>query len=155
MRKIIAIIIICLSASASFANNLGNALSQSAAGMHSQSARMKVISQNIANANSTGSTPGAKPYRRKTITFKNVSNKETGATIVTVDKISQDYKAKFKAKFDPAHPAADEKGYVLLPNVNTSIETLDMKEAQRSYEANLGAMETSKKMIEGTIDLLR
>ncbi len=147
--------VLCLGSFSAFAENLNDALTQSSAGLRAQSMRMKVISQNIANANSTGSTPGAQPYRRKTITFRNIKNPQTGAEVVTVDNIGTDKKTAFKAMFDPSHPAADINGYVLLPNVDTSIESLDMKESQRSYEANLGALKTTKGMIESTIDLLR
>jgi flagellar basal-body rod protein FlgC len=116
---------------------------------------MKVISENIANDSSIGTTPGAEPYRRKTINFKEKLDKQSGVKLVTVNKIGRDYKTAFGAKFDPANPAADEKGYVLLPNVENPVEMLDMKEAQRSYEANLGAMQTSKKMYLNTVELLK
>ena len=141
--------------SAAFAGDLGDAFSHSAAGMRVQGARMKVVAQNIANADSTGSTPGADPYRRKIITFDNKYDREKGIVAVKVDNISKDYKTKFKAIYDPSHPAADENGYVLTPNVSTSIESLDMKEAERSYSANLGVIETTKRMYMQTIDLLR
>lgn len=137
------------------AGELDSALAHSAAGIKTQSARMKVIAENIANADSTGTTPGAEPYRRKLISFSPVLDKKTGAQLVSVDKISRDKKTPFQAKFDPSHPAANEEGYVLLPNVKTSIEMLDMKEAERTYEANLRAIETSKKMYTSTIELMR
>ncbi len=140
---------------ASMAGSLEDAMVQSAAGLKVQSARMKVISQNIANVDSTGSTPGEEPYRRKTITFKNRHDKERGVDVVTVDKLGKDNKSPLNAKFEPSHPAADKDGYVLLPNVSTPLETVDMKESQRSYEANLGAMETTKRMFMSTVDLLR
>ncbi len=153
MRKIVAIILFF--ATPSFAGGLDDAFNQSAAGMKAQSERMKVISQNIANSSSTGSTPGAEPYRRKLITFTNKKNKATGGESVQVDKIRKDYKTSLQAKFDPAHPAANSEGYVLMPNVNTSIENADMKEAQRSYEANLGAIDTTRYMIDVTVDMLK
>lgn len=157
MKRIIRITIFCYFTCGSFAyaDNLNNAMNHSTAGLKTQSARMKVIAENIANAGSTGSTPGAEPYRRKTISFSNELDKQRGVSVVTVDKISRDRKTPFKARFDPSHPAANEEGYVLLPNVSRSIEKLDMKEAERSYEANLGAIETTKRMYTGTIDLLR
>jgi flagellar basal-body rod protein FlgC len=137
------------------ASGLEDAFSSSAAGMKVQSQRMKVIAQNIANSDSTGTTPGAEPYRRKTIYFKNVIDPETGNTIIAVDKISRDYNNDFKARYDPGHPGANKDGYVLLPNVNRSLEGVDMKEAERSYEANLGAVETTKRMYLNTLELLR
>lgn len=136
-------------------SGLDDALIQSAAGMRTQSERMKIVSENIANQSSTGTTPGSEPYRRKTITFKNQVDKETGVEAVKVSKIGRDYKTPLRAKFDPGHPAADENGYVLTPNVDTPIEMVDMKEAQRSYEANISAMQTSKRMYMNTIELLK
>jgi len=148
-------LLIVLTSSVAFAGSLDEAIMQSTSGMKAQGARMKVVAQNIANTTSTGQTPGAEPYRRKLIFFKNKIDKNTGYNVVQVDKITGDRKTKFNAKFDPSHPAANADGYVLLPNVEPTIENLDMKEAQRGYEANLGAVETSKKMIGSTIDLLR
>lgn len=123
--------------------------------MKTQSARMKVIAQNIANSGSTGTTPGAEPYRRKIITLKQKVDPETGNMVVKVDRIGRDYRTPFSAKYDPNHPAADNNGYVLLPNVSSTTEKLDMKESERSYEANLGAIGTSKRMYMNTLDLLR
>jgi flagellar basal-body rod protein FlgC len=153
--KIVILSLFILFSSSAFAGSLDEAIMQSTAGMKAQGARMKVVAQNIANATSTGQTPGAEPYRRKLILFKNKIDKNSGYNIVQVDKIKGDRKTKFNAKFDPSHPAANQDGYVLLPNVEPAIENVDMKEAQRGYEANLGAAETSKKMIGSTIDLLR
>ena len=141
--------------SAAQASGLDEAFTQSTSGMKAQGARMKIIAQNIANATSTGQTPGSKPYRRKIILFKNKTDKKTGYKVVQVDKIASDKDTPLAKKFLPSHPAADADGYVLLPNVNSSLESADMKEAQRSYEANLGAIETTKRMMSGTIDLLR
>lgn len=154
MTGIVAVIL-SLFACSTFAGNLDQAFAHSAAGMKTQSARMKVVAQNIANADSTGSTPGAEPYRRKTITVKSKLDPITGAQIVTVDNIGRDYESAFQARYEPNHPAANAEGYVLLPNVSTSTERLDMKESQRSYEANLSAIETTKRMYTNTIDLLR
>ena len=137
------------------AGSLDEAFIQSTSGMKAQGARMKVIAQNIANSSSTGQTPGAEPYRRKIIIFKNKIDKKTGYNVVQVENIKNDSKTPFNAKFSPSHPAANEDGYVLLPNVSSSLESVDMKEAQRSYEANLGAVETTKRMIGNTIELLR
>lgn len=154
MRYLTALIIIILPFF-SYAGDLVDAMSQSAAGMRVQGARMKVVSQNIANSSSTGNYPGAEPYRRQTIFFKNKPDRETGVETVHVDKVSKDYKTEFEARYDPSHPAADNDGYVLLPNVKSEIEMLDMKESEAAYQANLGAIETSKKMYTDTIDLLK
>ena len=126
----------------------------SASGMSAQTMRLRTIAENLANADSLGETPGANPYARKTVTFKNVMDKSLGANTVKVDKINKDPSA-FQKRFDPQHPAADKDGYVLTPNVNSLIELMDMRQAQRSYEANLSVIEVSKTMVSRTIDLLR
>jgi flagellar basal-body rod protein FlgC len=127
----------------------------SAQGMRTQGTRIRVITENIANASTTGDTPGADPYRRQTITFKNEMDRELGVRTVRVDDISEDMKSKFKLKYIPDHPAANEEGYVKMPNVSSMIETMDIREAQRSYEANLGMIEQARSMMQRTIDLLR
>lgn len=132
-----------------------SAIQISAMGMRAQGTRLRVITENVANADTTGETPGAEPYRRQTITFKNVLDRETGAHMVEVDKIGEDFKTPFRTEFRPEHPAANEEGYVLMPNVNALIEIMDVREAQRSYEANLGMIEQARTMILRTIDLLR
>ena len=134
--------------------DLLNSLKISAAGMKAQGARVRVISENISNAQSLPTSPGDQPYRRKTITFKSALDRETGAETVRVHKVGRD-PSNFPTKFDPAHPAADENGYVRAPNVNSLIEMTDMREAQRSYEANLNVIKTSKGMLQATIDILR
>lgn len=134
--------------------DLKDSLYISASGMKAQGSRLKVISENIANANSTGETPEDLPYRRKTISFKNVFDRELGLSKVDVSQIKED-QSEFKKRYDPAHPNAREDGYVLLPNVSSIIEMMDMKEASKSYQANLNVLETSKKILSKTIDLLR
>lgn len=134
--------------------DLSKTMKISAAGMQSQSARMRTIAENLANADSLAETPGGDPYRRKLLTFKNVLDRATGAQLVQADRITRD-KSEFQKRFDPNHPAADPDGYVLAPNVNPLIEVMDMRQAQRSYEANLSVIEVSKTMILRTIDLLR
>jgi flagellar basal-body rod protein FlgC len=124
------------------------------AGLEAQSARLRVISENIANAQSTGETPGADPYARKTITFRTELDRAMGAASVSVKEIGTD-QAPFKVEYDPGNPAADERGYVKLPNVNMLIEMADMREANRSYEANLQITKQTRSMISGLIDLLR
>lgn len=126
----------------------------SAAGMQAQGTRMRTISENLANADSMATEPGGQPYRRKLVTFKNVLDKQVGAEMVKADKVVTD-QSEFKKRYDPSHPAADAEGYVQQPNVNSLIEIMDLRQAQRSYEANLSVIETSKTMLLRTIDLLR
>lgn len=134
--------------------DLMESLVLSAAGMKAQGERLRVISENIANADSVSEIPGADPYRRKTISFKNAMDDAMGIETVQVDKVGVD-RSDFKLKYEPGHPAADAKGYVKLPNVNALIEMTDMREAQRSYEANLKAVEAARTMLLRTIDILR
>jgi flagellar basal-body rod protein FlgC len=132
-----------------------NAIGISASGMHAQGDRLRIISENIANADTAATSPDADPYRRKTILFKNVMDKQLGANTVRADDVGEDKTTPFRLKFMPDHPGADENGYVKLPNINTLIEIMDMREAQRSYEANLGMIEIAKSMMGRTLDLLR
>jgi flagellar basal-body rod protein FlgC len=125
-----------------------------ASGMQSQSMRMRVISENIANAESAGSTPGADPYRRKIVSFESALDDVTGAGLVNVGSVISD-RQPFRKEFRPGHPAADENGYVKLPNVNMIVEMADMRESSRSYEANLQVIKQAREMISMTIDLLR
>lgn len=134
--------------------DLVKSLFVSASGLKAQSGRMRVIAENIANASSTARAPDEDPYRRKIPTFKRVFDKELEAEKVELGKLAED-KSDFKSTFLPGHPAADENGYVLQPNVNTLIETTDMREAQRSYEANLNVIESTRRMLQKTIDILR
>ena len=134
--------------------DLLKALKVSAAGMKAQGVRLRVIAENIANSDSLAPEPGAEPYRRKVVTFKNVLDRTSGARQVEINKIVVD-RSDFKKKYDPAHPSADADGYVLMPNVNTMVEMMDMREAQRSYSANLSVIEASKSMLMRTIDMLR
>ncbi|MEE8334128.1 MAG: flagellar basal body rod protein FlgC [Alphaproteobacteria bacterium] len=126
----------------------------SAAGMRAQGERLKVISENIANADSLSPIEGGDPYRRKIVTFQNVLDRTLGADLVKVKGIELD-KSEFEKKYNPGHPSADEDGYVKQPNVNALMEMMDMREAQRSYEANLRIIGVSKSMLNRTIDLLR
>lgn len=134
--------------------DLVKAMEMASKGMKAQGQRMKVISENLANAETTGKTSKEDPYRRQMAIFKNELNRADGTKEVQVDKITTD-KAPFILKYDPSHPAADEKGYVKMPNVNPLLEMMDMREAQRSYEANLGVIEVARSMLLRTIDLLR
>ncbi len=133
---------------------LADTLKIAASGMKAQGDRLRVVAENIANADSTGATPGSEPYRRKIVMFQNMLDKELGIKTVKVVKRAYD-QSDFQKKFDPSHPAADEQGYVLYPNVNTIVEMMDMREARRGYEANLNMIEISKSMLTRTIDLLR
>src|SRR6185437_11385655 len=122
-------------------------------GMKAQSERMKTIAQNIANANSTATTPGGDPYRRKIATVSSQFDRELGANLVKSGKTIADQSA-FRSQYDPGNPNADAKGYVKLPNVDSLVEIMDMREAQRSYEADLTAMDATKSMLAKTVDLL-
>ncbi|MGZ9109307.1 MAG: flagellar basal body rod protein FlgC [Micavibrio sp.] len=136
-------------------SDLYGAMTISAFGMKAQSQRVRVIAENMANASTAANSPDEDPYARKTITFKNEMNRAKGMDLVQVDKIEEDKKQPFILKYNPDHPGADEKGYVKMPNIDPIIETMDMREAQRSYEANLGMIDQSRNMIMQTIDLLR
>jgi flagellar basal-body rod protein FlgC len=125
-----------------------------ASGMRAQSDRMRIIAENIANANSTSPVPGADPYRRKIATMKSDFDRELNATLVTSQKPVAD-NSEFRLQYDPGNPNADTKGYVKLPNVNALIEIMDMREAQRSYEADLTVMDATKTMLTRTVDLLK
>jgi flagellar basal-body rod protein FlgC len=134
--------------------DLTDSLEISAAGMRVQGERLRVIAENIANADSVSEVRGGDPYRRKTITFQNHLDHETGIDLVSVKKVGLD-PSEFTRKYDPANPAADNQGYVKLPNVNALIEMNDMREAQRSYDANLKVIDTARGMLQRTIDILR
>lgn len=123
-------------------------------GMKAQAERLRVVSENLANADSLPTAPDQQPYRRKVLTFRNVLDKQVGADTVKVAKVDVD-RSEFQKKYDPKHPAADTDGYVLTPNVNPLIELMDMREAQRSYEANLDVVNVSKTMLSRTVDMLR
>jgi flagellar basal-body rod protein FlgC len=125
-----------------------------ASGLRVQSGRMRVIAENLANADSTPDTPGADPYRRKIVSFKSKLDRELGTQSVELGKVQRD-QSNFRSKFEPGHPAADAAGMVKVPNVNSLVETMDMREAQRSYEANLNLISSTRRMIQRTIDILR
>lgn len=135
-------------------SELFNAMAISASGMKAQGMRMRVVSENLANSETTTNSPDQDPYRRKTISFKSELDRANGIDKVAVDRITRD-QSDYRLKYDPSHPAANAQGYVKLPNVNTLIETMDMREAQRSYEANMGSIELTRSMMTKTIDMLR
>ncbi|MFQ3253006.1 MAG: flagellar basal-body rod protein FlgC [Loktanella salsilacus] len=125
-----------------------------ASGMTAQTARLRVISENVANADSTGATPGDDPFRRKTISFSQMVDRDSGATLVEVDRIGRD-QSDFRLDYDPSHPAADETGYVKRPNVDPIIEMANMREASRNYEANMNMFEAGRRMRGQMLDLLK
>ncbi len=125
-----------------------------ASGLKAQSGRMRVIAENIANADSTGNTAGANPYRRKIVTFDRRFDRELDAQTVAPGRVVRDQQP-FRSRFEPGHPAADAKGEVKLPNVNTTVEMMDMREAQRSYEASLNVITATRRMLQRTLELLR
>lgn len=133
---------------------LADTLKIAAAGMKAQGDRLRIVAENISNADSVSNVPGGEPYRRKIVIFQNMLDKELGVETVKVAKRTYDM-SDFNKKYDPNHPAADEQGYVLQPNVNSIVEMMDMREARRGYEANLNVVEASKAMLSRTLDLLR
>ena len=134
--------------------DLGEALKISAAGMDAQTKRLRVIAENLANQDSTGSYPGATPYQRKTTIFADTLDQATGTGTVRVKAIVPDT-TPFPQKYDPSNPASDAAGYVRMPNVNSFVEMMDMREAERSYSANLNVMQASRSMLTRVIDLLK
>ncbi|MDJ0951857.1 MAG: flagellar basal body rod protein FlgC [Alphaproteobacteria bacterium] len=135
-------------------DDLTRARLTAAAGMAAQGARLRVIAENMANVDSTAAEKGGDPFRRKVAVFKNELDRELGTRQVTVDKIVPD-RSDFIRRYEPNHPAADDKGYVNYPNVNPIIELMDMREAQRSYEANLNVFKGVRQMSRDTLELLR
>ena len=136
------------------AGNLSVSADIAVSGMKAQAERLRVISENMANADSVGIRPGEDPYRRQVVTFKNYVDEATGAQLVKVDKVLPD-RSPFQMKYMPDHPAANAEGYVAMPNVNPLIEMMDLKEAQRSYDANLSMMQTARDMNSKVLDLLK
>lgn len=136
------------------AGDLNQTLNISATGMDAQTTRLRVIAENIANQDTTGSSPGADPYRRKTITFESSLDRAAGVETVQVKNIGTDG-GDLPLRYDPANPASDPQGYVKLPNVNSFIEVMDMREAERSYSANLSVLQATRSMLNKTIDLLK
>ena len=123
-------------------------------GLRAQAGRMRVISENIANADSTAPTAGGNPYRRKVPTFTSQLDRVLDAKTVALGKIKPD-QSDFRTKYEPSNPAADANGYVKYPNVNPLVEMTDMRDAQRSYEANLNIISATRRMIQRTLDILK
>jgi flagellar basal-body rod protein FlgC len=134
--------------------DFSTSMAVAASGMRAQSERMKTIAENIANANSTSPQAGGEPYRRKIATVKSEFDRELNATLVQSGQPVADT-SDFRMQYDPGNPMADSRGYVKLPNVNSLVEIMDMREAQRSYEADLTVMDATKSMLARTVDLLR
>ena len=134
--------------------DLSKALNISASGMSVQTTRLRVIAENLANQDTTGTSPTTLPYRRKTVMFENQMDHELDMNLVKVKRIGHDDGA-LPLRYDPGHPAADAKGYVRTPNVNSFVEVMDMREAERSYSANLSVMQTTRGMLTRTIEMLK
>jgi flagellar basal-body rod protein FlgC len=134
--------------------DLARAIGVAAAGLKAQAGRMRIISENIANADSTARAAGGEPYRRKVPTLRSSFDDALAAQVVTLGRVERD-RSDFRVKHEPGHPLADAEGNVRLPNVNSLIEQTDMREAQRSYEANLNMVGAARRMIARTLDILR
>lgn len=133
---------------------LGATLTIAGAGLQAQATRLRVVAENLANADSTATAKGGDPYRRKTVSFDSAMDRATGAELVRVRKVGQD-RSDFQLAYDPSHPAADDKGYVKRPNVQPLVEMMDMREAGRAFEASMNVIEQSRAMINRVVDLLR
>jgi flagellar basal-body rod protein FlgC len=136
------------------ANDFVRSMGIATSALRAQSGRMRVISENIANADSTAATVDGDPYRRKVPTFSSTLDRALDAKVVTLGKIRTDQSA-FHNKYEPSNPAANASGYVKYPNVNPMVEMTDMREAQRSYEANLNIISATRRMIQRTLDILK
>jgi len=135
-------------------NTLSIAADIGVSGMRAQSQRLKVISENLANSESLSTRPGGNPYQRQVVTFKEYLDRDTGAKMVKVDKVTKD-NSQFEKRYMPGNPSADADGYVLMPNVNPLVEMMDMKEAQRSYDANMAVVKASRDMGTRALDILK
>ncbi len=135
-------------------NDFISSLRIAASGLHAQTARMRIIAENLANTDSAGKTPTEDPYRRRIPTFVATYDAQAGGHAVHVGRIAYDL-SSFNSRYEPGHPAADESGYVKYPNINPLIESMDMRQAQRTYEANLNVITVTRQMLGGTLDILR
>jgi len=134
--------------------DLSNSLQVSASGMYAQAMRIRIISENLANQNTVGSSPGADAYRRQSVQFRNEVNRASGAETVSAHATTVD-SDKQKLRYDPGNPAANSDGYVKTPNVNSFVEIMDMRDAEHAYSANLSAATTTREMLIRTLDLLK
>jgi flagellar basal-body rod protein FlgC len=133
---------------------LQSSLRIAGSGLEAQSVRMRIISENIANSQSTGAAPGSDPYTRQTVSFDNVFDRASGVSMVRVKSLGRD-DTPFKVEHDPGNPAADAAGFVKLPNVDVLTELADMREANRTYEANLQVAKQSAELLGETVNLLK
>jgi flagellar basal-body rod protein FlgC len=129
-------------------------LQVAASGLHAQIGRMRIITENIANADSTATTPGGDPYRRKIVTFTSVLDNSLGAQVVKLGRVEPD-NSDFRIKHEPGNPAADANGDVKYPNVNTLVELTDLRDAQQSYQSDLNVITATRRMLQRTIDILK
>lgn len=129
-------------------------LQVAASGLHAQIGRMRVITENIANADSTATTPGGDPYRRKIVTFSSALDSSLGAQVVKLGRVEPD-NSDFRIKHEPGNPAADANGDVKYPNVNTLVELTDLRDAQQSYQSDLNVITATRRMLQRTIDILK
>jgi flagellar basal-body rod protein FlgC len=129
-------------------------ISIAASGLRAQAGRMRILSENLANADSTPQSPGADPYRRRIPTFKSEVDRTLDARVVAMGPVRTD-QSNFKTKHEPGHPSADANGMVRYPNVNSMIEMTDMRDAQRSYEANINVIGATRRMIQRTLEILK
>ena len=129
-------------------------LAIAASGLHAQLGRMRIITENIANANSTATTPGGDPYRRKIVTFSSELDNALGADVVKLGRVQTD-NSDFRIKHEPGNPAADANGDVKYPNVNTLVELTDLRDAQQSYQSDLNVITATRRMLQRTIDILK
>ena len=134
-------------------DDISTAMQIAASGMRAQSSRLRIVAENLANADSTAQAPGLDPYRRQVPVFSTYVDRAIGAEMVEMSRVTLD-PSEFTLRFDPSHPAADSEGYIALPNVNPLVEMMDLREAQRSYEANLGALDTMRSMAASTLRIL-
>ena len=136
-------------------SDFARSMSIATSGLRAQAGRMRVISENIANADSTAQTAGGDPYRRKVPTFSSALDRSLDAQVVSLGKVRTDRTSSFRVKYEPGNPAADASGNVKYPNVNSMVEMTDMRDAQRSYEANLNIISATRRMIQRTLDILK
>lgn len=155
IRKSLAILALTMPGLAfGLKDSLQKSIAVAASGNEIQSERIKIAAENLSNEFTTGDKPGGDPYRRKILFVENKYDKKKRTNLVKVKKYDED-KSDFEMKYDPNHPAADENGYVKLPNVRKVIEISDANEAKRAHEANLGVIEISKSLIQKSIDVIR
>jgi len=133
--------------------DLAKIMAISAADMKVQTTRMRVVAENLANADTLPDKPGVDPYRRKIVTFESVLDEARGVETVAVNRIGFD-RSSFGRRYDPGHPGADKNGFVKVPNVKGLIEMMDLRAAQRSYEANLSVIQISKAMVQSAMQIL-